>query len=253
MRPDDMRSETFAEARASAIAVLPAMVAVIPFSLLLGALAAQKGITPLEMMLMSATVFAGSAQFVAVDIWREPAPWLLLTVTALLINIRHLLMGASLASKIGHFGTGTSLLALFTMVDETWALSEQRAGRKKLTPAYVLTMGGILWVSWVGWTTLGATLGSLMGDPAVYGADFAFPAIFLTLLVGLWQGPRTGIAIAASAVVAAIVHLTVDGPWFIAAGGIAGALAGAVFAPTGDEAAETGREVGAQTGLEPDK
>jgi len=235
-----MTSRTLEEMRASAIAVLPAAVAVIPFGLLLGALAAQKGLSVPEMMLMSATVFAGSAQFVAVDIWREPAPWLLLTFTALLINARHLLMGASWAPKIRHFGTGTSLLALFSMVDETWALCEQRATRRPLTPAYVLTMGGILWVNWIAWTGLGAALGSLMGDPAVYGADFAFPAIFLTLLVGLWQGPRTGVAIAASAIVAVIVHMNVEGPWFIAAGGIAGALAGAVFAPSDEAAAEGG-------------
>lgn len=232
-----MRPETLTEMRAGAIAVVPAAVAVVPFGLLLGALAAQKGITVPEMILMSATVFAGSAQFVAVDIWREPVPWLLLIVTAAMINLRHLLMGASLAGKIHHFGTGTSLIALFTMVDETWALCEQRAVRAKLTPAYMLTMGGILYANWIGWTGLGAALGTLLGDPARYGADFAFPAIFLTLLVGLWRGPRTGVAIAASAIVAAIVHLSFEGPWFIAAGGIAGALAGALCGPA-EEVAE---------------
>jgi branched chain amino acid efflux pump len=237
MRGTEMRG---AEMRAAAIAVLPAAVAVVPFGLLLGALAAQKGISVPEMMLMSATVFAGSAQFVAVEIWREPVPWLLLTVTALMINLRHLLMGASLAGKIHHFGRGASLIALFTMVDETWALCEQRAARTKLSATYMLTMGAILWLNWVGWTSLGAALGGLIGDPARFGADFAFPAIFLTLLVGLWQGPRTGVAIAASAIVAALVHLSVDGPWYIAAGGIAGALAGAFCAPSDEAIVEAG-------------
>lgn len=231
--------ETLAEMRDGAIDVLPAAVAVVPFALLLGALAAQKGISVPEMVLMSATVFAGSAQFVAVDIWREPVPWLLLTVTALMINLRHLLMGASLAGKIGHFGTGTSLIALFTMVDETWALAERRAARTKLSATYFLTMGLILYVNWIGWTGLGAALGGLIGDPSRYGADFAFPAIFLTLLVGLWQGRRTGVAIAASAIVAALVYLSFEGPWFIAAGGIAGALAGAVIGPADEAVTET--------------
>ena len=112
--------------------------------------------------------------------------------------------------------------------------------RDEADTTYMLTMGGILWLNWVGWTGLGAALGGLMGDPARFGADFAFPAIFLTLLVGLWQGPRTGVAIAASAIVAALVHLSVDGPWYIAAGGIAGALAGAFFAPSDAALAEAG-------------
>lgn len=235
-----MPPDRIAEARASAIAVLPAAVAVVPFGLLLGALAAQKGLTPFEVFVMGATVFAGSAQFVAVDIWREPAPWLLLTVTALMINLRHVLMGASLAGRIGHFGRGTSFLALFTMVDETWALCEQRALVHRLTPVYMLTMGAILWLNWVTCTSLGAAIGTLIGDPVALGFDFAFTAIFLTLIVGLWRGPRTGVAIAASALVAVLVHLNFEGPWYIAAGGVAGAIAGAVGGPSREAVAEAG-------------
>jgi len=233
-----MPPERAAEVRAALVAVVPAAVAVIPFGLLLGALAAQKGLSPLEVMLMSALVFAGSAQFIAVDIWTHPAPWLLLTVTALLINMRHLLMGASLSPKIRHFGTGRSLLALFTMVDETWALCEQRSASHRVNFAYMITMGAVLWVNWVATTGLGAAIGALMGDPATYGFDFAFTAIFLTLVVGLWRGPRTGVAIAASAAAAALVHLLFDGPWYIAAGGIAGALTGAVYGPFDEAVAE---------------
>ncbi|MEJ8571835.1 AzlC family ABC transporter permease [Microbaculum marinum] len=232
--PPDRRDEV----REALVAVVPAAIAVIPFGLLLGALAAQKGLSPLEVALMSATVFAGSAQFIAIDIWTEPAPWLLLTVTALLINLRHLLMGASLAPKIRSFGTGPSLLALFTMVDETWALCEQRSARKQVTFSYMVTMGAVLWVNWVAFTTLGAGIGALIGDPSSYGFDFAFSALFLTLIVGLWRGSRTGVAIAASAVVAVIFHLLFDGPWYIAAGGVAGAIAGAIYGPRHEAATE---------------
>ncbi|MGD9744094.1 MAG: AzlC family ABC transporter permease, partial [Dongiaceae bacterium] len=54
--------------------MLPLLVGVIPFGLILGALAAEKGFGPLEMALMSATVFAGASQFVAVELWNEPLP-----------------------------------------------------------------------------------------------------------------------------------------------------------------------------------
>ncbi len=56
------------EFRQGTVAVIPAVVAVIPFGLLLGALAAQKGLSPLEVGLMSGLVFAGSAQLVAIDL-----------------------------------------------------------------------------------------------------------------------------------------------------------------------------------------
>src|SRR5512141_1230959 len=79
--------------------IAPALVACIPIGLLYGALAAAKGLSVAETALMSAFVFAGGAQFAAVEIWRTPAPILVLAFSTLLINLRHVLMGASLAPK----------------------------------------------------------------------------------------------------------------------------------------------------------
>ncbi len=236
-----MRPDFAAEFRAGALAVLPAAVAVIPFGLLLGALAAQKGLSPLEVALMSMLVFAGSSQFVAVDIWTHPAPWVLLTFTALLINSRHVLMGASLAPKISYFGRGQSLLSLFLLADEIWALAEARSREHKLTFGYMMGLGAVLWVNWVFCTGLGATVGMVVADPAVYGFDFAFTAIFTGLVVALWRGAATGVAIAVSAAVATFTYLLVPGPWYIAAGGVAGALAGAVMGPAGEPEPEVSR------------
>jgi len=97
-RPDGLR-----EFRSGLADVLPAAVAVVPFGVLLGARAVEQGLSVPEVALMSATVFAGSAQFVAIDIWTEPAPWLVLAVSTLLVNARHILMGASLSRKLAAF------------------------------------------------------------------------------------------------------------------------------------------------------
>ena len=77
--------------------IWPAMVAAMPFGLLFGALAAGKGLSPLEVFTMSALVFAGGAQFAAVEMWASPTPVLALIFSTLLINSRHVLMSASLA------------------------------------------------------------------------------------------------------------------------------------------------------------
>ncbi len=230
MRPET-RTDVRAEFRDGLIAVVPACIAVVPFSLLLGAMAHQKGLSVLEIMLMSGLVFAGSSQFVALDIWTDPVPWVMVTVSALMINSRHLLMGASISPKIAHFSTGQSYLALFLMADEIWALCERRSEERRIALAYWLGIAVPLYLNWVAWTGFGAALGAVFTDPAAYGFDFAFTALFLTIIVGLWRGPSTGVAIAASAATASLVYLTVDGPWYIAAGGIAGALAGALFSP----------------------
>ncbi len=211
-----------------AVAILPVALAVVPFGLLLGALAARAGLSPVEVALMGATVFAGGAQFVAVGLWIEPAPVLLLTLTTLMINLRHVLMGATLVGKLPRQG---AYGALFFLADETWALALKRAAERPLTVAYLLGLGVVLHLNWVFWTTAGALLGAMIADPARYGFDFAFSAIFIGLLVGLYQGPRDLAPWAASGVAAALAYLALPPPWYILVGGLTGAAVGASSPP----------------------
>ena len=69
------------EFRQGVIDILPVIAAASVIGLLWGTLAAGKGLSPLETGLMSLTTFAGAAQFVAIELWRDPAPWLLTFVT----------------------------------------------------------------------------------------------------------------------------------------------------------------------------
>ena len=76
--------------------IWPAAVAAAPIGLLFGAVAASKGLSPFEVFLMSIMVFAGGAQFAAIELWASPAPVAALVFSTLPINARHVLMGASL-------------------------------------------------------------------------------------------------------------------------------------------------------------
>lgn len=213
------------------LAILPLVVAVAPFGLLLGTLAAQKGLSPLEVAVMSATVFAGASQFVAVEIWTTPANVALLGATALMVNLRHVLMGAALAPEIRGWPRPLAYTGLFFMADENWAFSLRRAAQAPLGPAYYFGLGLPLYGAWVITTTLGAVFGGVIADPARYGLDFAFTAVFLTLLTGMWKGKRTLWPWLASAAVAVAGYLLLPGVWYIALGGLAGSLAGALQAP----------------------
>lgn len=230
MPSEAVSASSAAEFRAGAAMIVPAAVAVVPFALLLGALAAQKGLSMLEVGLMSALVFAGSAQFVSVDIWREPAPWLLLAFTTLVINLRHVMMGASLSRRLGAFGPASRAAAVFLMADEIWAMAEQRAAGARLTPAFYAGLALPLYANWIGWTVAGAGLGAAISNPAAWGFDFAFVAIFIGLIVGFWKGPATGVVIAVSAAAAILVERLVGGVWHIVAGGLAGMIIAAVGA-----------------------
>ena len=223
---------------AGALTILPLVVAVFPFGLLLGTLAAQKGLSPLEVSLMSATVFAGASQFVAIEIWSDPAQVALLGATALMINLRHVLKGAALAPQIRHWPRPLAYSGLVFIADEHWAFYLRRAATAPLTPAYYAGLALPLYAAWVATTTLGALFGGALREPERYGLDFAFTAVFLTLLVGLWKGRRSLWPWLASAAVAVAAYLLLPGVWYIALGGLAGSLAGALQVPPAPEASD---------------
>lgn len=205
--------------------IAPVMVAAFPIGLLFGALCAGKGLSVLEAGLMSILVFAGGAQFAAVEMWTYPVPIAALVFSTLLVNSRHILMGASLTPKLSHFTTLQKFSAFYLLTDESWALAERRALREPVVPAYWFACAAMLPFSWIGATFLGAWLGSFMGDPARIGADFAFTALFIGLTANFWKGASSAWTIAASAITSAIVSVIVGPPWHVAAGAFAGIVA----------------------------
>jgi 4-azaleucine resistance transporter AzlC len=212
------------EAKAGLRDIAPAAIAAIPIGLLFGAVAVAKGLSPAEVALMSALVFAGGAQFAAIETWVHPAPIVTLAFATFLINVRHVLMGASLSPKISLSRT-QEFFAFFFMTDETWALSERRALDRPVTGAYWLAMSVVLYANWLVSTSLGAVLGSFLGDPSRLGADFAFTALFIGLIAGFGKSRVTLVTVAVSAAVAALVYRFVGAPWHVASGALAGIAA----------------------------
>jgi len=212
--------------------IFPLVISCVPIALLFGALGASKGLSPTEVALMSTLVFAGGAQFAAIEIWKSPAPIFLLAFSTLLINVRHVLMSASLTPKTGLFAPWQRFLGFAVLADENWALSEARARLTPLTPAYFLAMGAVFWANWVIFSTIGAFGGSLLGDPRRFGADFAFPAVFIGLIAGFWKGRTTAITVAASGAASALAYVTIGAPWHVACGAIAGIVAAFLAAET---------------------
>lgn len=205
-------------------AIAPLIAAVIPIGLVFGAVAATKGLTPAETGLMSALVFAGGSQFVAMDIWTHPASWSGVGFAALLVNIRHVLMSASLATKMRDFTPSTRLASMLFLADEIWAMAEFRARVAKLTPAWFAGLVVPFYLAWLVSGIAGAAAGAFLGDPVVLGLDFAFPAVFIVLVMGFWKGAETGAVLLASGAAAVATQHFVPGVWYIAAGAVAGLL-----------------------------
>lgn len=208
--------------------MLPMLVGMVPFGLLLGALAADKGYSPLDMALMSAMVFAGSSQFVAIGLWQEPLPVLAIVFATALVNLRHVPMSAALAPGLGRFGHKLPIAALFLLADEIWAMAMRAAQGGRLGPAYYAGLAIPFYLNWIFWTVLGTAAGSVIVEPERYGFDFAFTAVFIVLIRGFWNGRRSLPPILAAVAGALLAHEFLPGIWYIVVGTASGMLAAAV-------------------------
>jgi 4-azaleucine resistance transporter AzlC len=202
--------------------VWPMLIAYAPIATLWGAVAAGQGLSILEASLMSAIVYSGAGQFVAIDLLKAQTPLSLLVFAVATVALRHVLMSASIARSITHFPTLRATGQLFWLTDEAWAILERRAQHETLTPAYFLGASFPLWPNWVLFSTIGAALGNVLGNGAATGLDFAFAAMFIAVLAGFWKGPRTGAILVTSALAACLAKLWLPGAWYILIGAFAG-------------------------------
>lgn len=215
-------------------AALPVMAGFIPFAMVLGAQASQKGLSKFEVPLLTGLNFGGGSEFAAIALWTSPPHVLLIVAITFLVNSRHLLMGAVLAPWIQGLPRRKAWPALFFMCDESWAMGladarQRLAAGASLSDAfslcYYLGISFVLWLTWIAFTAIGATVGSKMGDIETWGFHMAFPAVFLVLLRGMWKGLRAARPWLVSLVVAAVTHLLVPGAWYVATGALSGLAA----------------------------
>jgi len=215
-----------AEFRRGIVESLPVLIGFLPIALVLGAQAAAKGFTAWQVPLMCGANFAGGSEFVAVGLWAVPPDLLLIAAMTLLVNSRHLLMGAALAPLVRHLPGRKIFPALFVMCDESWAmgLADARKRGAFSLPYYLGTSIG-MWVTWVLFTYAGARLGPLIGDLSTFGFDMAFTAVFLVLLRGAWTSFRAVRPWFVSLAVAAPTYLILPGAWYVATGAVSGLVA----------------------------
>ncbi len=207
----------------------PVAVSIAAYGLVWGVLAGQAGLSVLEVALMSALVFAGSSQFVVLDMWTPGSlPVASIVVATAIVNLRMLLMSATLRPLLSPLPRWQALGATFFVSDESWAVTmgELRKGRGSL--AFFLGAGTLCWFAWLFATLVGRVLGAFIDDPTRYGLDFAFTATFLALLLGMWKGRGDLVPWIVAALAAIATSRLIEGNWYIIAGGLVGSFAGAL-------------------------
>lgn len=206
---------------------LPIALSIFTYGVSFGVLARQAGLSLVESLLMSSLVFAGASQFVALELWHSPLPVATIVLTTLVINLRHVLMSAALSQWFLKQPPWMTYGSLFFLNDESWALSMGEA-KGKQNVGFFLGSGLTAFVAWVSATFVGQELGGTLQDPAEWGLDFAFTAVFIALLVSLWQGKSNLLPWIVAAISAIVASHWLPGKWYILLGGLAGSFVGAL-------------------------
>jgi predicted branched-subunit amino acid permease len=213
-------------ARAGAIAVAPIVVGIVPFGLIAGVAAVDRGMTVADAMAFSIGIFAGAAQLAAIEVLGTGGSIAVAVITALVINLRMMMYSASLAPWLADEPLPRRAIAAYTLTDQAYAVSLARytdPGNRDLPASdrlpFYLGAGATLWATWQLCTITGAVAGGSMPDGVPLG--FAIPLVFLALLPPAVTDRPTVVAAVVGAAVA-----TVGAQWPANLGMLAGAVSG---------------------------
>jgi len=207
-----------------AVEIVPIALFVLPFGIAFGAAAAAKAVPPGIAVLMSATVYSGSAQTATVSGMAAGAGIGASVVTILMLNARYLLYGAALRPWLGQASTLQAYSSLYLLGDGNWVLSMKAHASGESDTAFVFGSGVAMFIPWLGGTLLGSLVNEWVADPKMLGLDFLLVAFCTAMGVGLIKARRDWLPLGAAVVAAVVVDRFASSSWTIVAAGLAGAL-----------------------------
>jgi len=202
------RRGLMAALKKGAIDMLPLSLAVLPWGVLFGSLAVQRGFSWLEAQLFSAVIFGGAVQIVTVELIADQASLLTVLFSAFVISSRHFLYGLTLRERLSPKPLRWRLGIGFLLTDELFALSgDRRAYQNKFRLYYALGAGGSFYLAWNLWTFIGIVAGASLPDLTELGLDFAIAATFIALVVPEIKSLATLVSVLVAAISAVAFSL----------------------------------------------
>lgn len=177
-----------------------------------GVLLRAKGYGVWWALVMSGFIYAGSMQYLAIDLLAGGASLVTAALTTLMVNARHLFYGVSMVDRYRHMKQPFKAYAIFALTDETYSLVCQPASDLDAKEQHRYAF----WVSLLnqGWWLLGTLIGSALGSVLpfdVTGVDFALTALFVTVFLEQWLSTKDHAA-ALIGVGASLLCLLLFGP-----------------------------------------
>jgi predicted branched-subunit amino acid permease len=195
-----MNKDFFAGVRGA----LPILIGVIPFAMISGVAAVSVGLTFFETLGMSVIVFAGASQLAVFQLMSIGSPWIIMVLTAWVINLRFMMYSATLAPYLQKLSVGQKALVAYMLSDQAFGISVSHfvANEKVSHRWYYFGAALTVWVAWQISAIIGSLLGALV--PASWGFDFAFPLSFMALMFAALRDYPTVVAALVGGIIAVL-------------------------------------------------
>ena len=201
-----MRTEKLKQLARGARDTLPMLLGAAPFGMIFGTLVSASAMLPWHGQLMSAAVYAGSSQFIAVGLVASHTGMLVIWLTTFIVNLRHMLYAATLLPHVAHLSPRWRWLLGFLLTDETFAVvaghhqQNLSATERRYAHWYFLGSGLAMYCNWQCWTLIGLLFGTWFPQLQNMGLDYAMVATFIAIIVPqLRRMPQLAAALAAAA------------------------------------------------------
>ena len=172
--------------KAAFLSTIPVLSGYLVLGIGFGVLLKTKGYGVLWAFAMSLCIYAGSMQYVAIDLLAGGASLIVAALTTLTVNARHLFYGISMIDKYKNRGK-VKLYLMFALTDETYSLvcNDENCVHVENKTAYYFFVSLFNHIYWVSGSVIGAILGSNLPF-STEGIDFSLTALFVTVFTQQW-------------------------------------------------------------------
>ena len=206
---------------------LPIIFGYAPLGIALGIMANAASFAWYDMFSMSTIVFAGSSQFIGVNMINSGATASAIIVTAFFVNFRHFLMSTAYSPYFKDVKTSTLLIMSFGITDESFAvgINKLKHDPQSATPAYIIALNTTAYISWITFTVIGIFLGNAIPDYEKLGLGFALNAMFIGLIALMISDKKSIIICILSGIFSLLLLLVGMHSWNVIIGAVVACVA----------------------------
>ena len=165
---------------------VPVLMGYLSIGIVFGWMLSAANFHPIWSAIMSLTIYAGSGQYLGVELLANMAQLANAAFLTLILNFRHLVYGLSMLEKFKGMGW-RKLYMIFSLTDETYALlAGVQVPDDVDEKAFYFSIALLDHLYWIAGSVAGAVAGALV-NINTEGIDFAMTALFLVIAVEQWQ------------------------------------------------------------------